>query len=179
MKKKLLIITGIILSIFLIGALYLTVSAEEDYGYFNQVELFESNGNTITNNRLPSYYDTILSVGLSSQGIMGSYVVIDKLSDEAKEQFNGELKAHVRFFDGVYYLYIDEMSRGEAIKVISHEIIHIYQYNSGQLFYENGEITWNLKKYDLSSLDYDNRPWEKEAFDNEDMLSKKIFETLY
>jgi hypothetical protein len=179
MKKKLLIITGIILSIFLIGALYLTVSAEEDYGYFNQVELFESNGNTITNNRLPSYYDTILSVGLSSQGIMGSYVVVDKLSDEAKEQFNGELKAHVRFFDGVYYLYIDEMSRGEAIKVISHEIIHIYQYNSGQLFYENGEITWNFKKYDLSSLDYDNRPWEKEAFDNEDVLSKKIFEALY
>jgi hypothetical protein len=179
MKKKLLIITGIILSIFLIGAFYLTVSAEEDYGYFNKVELFESNGNTITNNRLPSYYDTILSVGLSSQGIMGSYVVIDKLSDEAKEQFNGELKAHVRFFDGVYYLYIDEMSRGEAIKVISHEIIHIYQYNSGLLFYENGEITWDFKKYDLSSIDYDNRPWEKEAFDNEDVLSKKIFETLY
>jgi predicted metallopeptidase len=71
------------------------------------------------------------------------------------------------------------MSRGEAIKVISHEIIHIYQYNSGQLFYENGEITWNFKKYDLSSLDYDNRPWEKEAFDNEDVLSKKIFEALY
>jgi len=47
------------------------------------------------------------------------------------------------------------------------------------LFYENGEITWNFKKYDLSFLDYDNRPWEKEAFDNEDVLSKKIFEALY
>jgi hypothetical protein len=178
MKKKILIIIGVILLIFLVVVFSLNLSAQEE-GYFNKVDLLESYGNTITNNQLPSYYDTILSVGLSSQGVMEAYVVINKLSDEAKEQFNGELKAHVRFFDGVYYLYIDEMSRGEAIKVISHEIIHIYQYNSGQLFYENGEITWNFKKYDLSSIDYDNRPWEKEAFDNEDMLSKKIFETLY
>jgi hypothetical protein len=178
MKKKILIIIGVILLIFLVVVFSLNLSAQEE-GYFNKVDLLESYGNTITNNQLPSYYDTILSVGLSSQGVMGAYVVINKLSDEAKEQFNGELKAHVRFFDGVYYLYIDEMSRVEAIQVISHEIIHIYQYNSGQLFYENGEITWNYKKYNLSSVDYDNRPWEKDAFDKEDVLSKNVFESLY
>lgn len=178
MKKKILIIIGVVLLISLVVVFSLNLSAQENR-YFNQVDLLESYGNTITNNQLPSYYDTILSVGLSSQGVMGTYVVIGQLSDAAKEQFDGELKAHVRFYNGVHYLFINEMDRVDAIKVISHEIIHIYQYNSGQLFYENGEITWNYEKYDLSELEYDNRPWEKDAFDKETDLSNKILQILY
>lgn len=178
MKKKILIIIGAILLISLVVVFSINLSAQES-GYFNQVKLSESNGNFITNTEFPKYYDTILSVGLEGAGIIGAYVVVGQLTDVAKEQFNGELKAHVRFYNGVYYLFTNKMDRLEAITVISHEIIHIHQYNSGQLFYENGEITWNNEKYDLSELEYDNRPWEEDAFDREGDLSDKITQILY
>jgi hypothetical protein len=177
MKKTIILISVSVILIISTIFFVLKVSAEDRY--FNKVNLTTTNGNLINNNVFPTYYDTILSVGLEEEGIIGSFVVVSQLSDAAKEQFNGELKAHVRFFDGVYYLYTDHMDREEAIRVISHEIIHIHQYNSGQLIYENGEVTWENKTYDLNSVDYDYRPWEKDAFNRENELNNKILKILY
>jgi len=176
MKKKVLMVVSVLLVLILAIIFSFKTSATED-GYFKEVTLSENN--TIFNKELPAYYDTIISVGLESAGLNGVYVVVGQLTDAAKEQFNGELKAHIRFYNGVYYLFANEMDRVDAIRVISHELIHINQYNTGQLIYEDGEITWNSEKYDLSTLDYDYRPWEKEAFDKEEDLSNKISQILF
>lgn len=176
MKKTILIVVSLIIILVLVFGLFNRLSATED-GYFKEVELSQSN--SVYNKEMPSFYDTIVSVGLDAAGITGTYVVIGQLSDAAREQFNGELKAHIRYYNGVYYLFTNEMDRVEAIRVISHELIHINQYNSGQLIYEDGELTWNNQKYDLSTLDYDYRPWEKDAFDKEGDLSNKISEILF
>jgi hypothetical protein len=176
MKKKILIIGGLLLVATLVLVFSLKTSATEGE-YFKEITLSENN--SIINKELPTYYDTVISVGLDAAGLTGVYIVVGQLTDAAKDQFNGELKAHIRFYNGVYYLFTNEMDRTEAIRVISHELIHVNQYNTGQLVYDNGEITWNGEKYDLSTLDYDYRPWEKNAFDKEGDLSNKISEILY
>jgi predicted metallopeptidase len=177
MKNKTLIIFLSLLMVFgLVLFLVINVSAKEEY--FNQVEL--SNNNIITNSEGIAFYDTIISVGLDYAGIYGVNVVVSELTDGAKEQFSsGELKAHVRYFNGVFYLFLDKFNRREAIEVISHEIIHIIQYNSGQLVYENSELYWEGQKYDLENMDYENRPWEREAFSRETDLGMKVYNELY
>lgn len=174
MKNKLLIlVVGILIGLMIL--LSLNLSKKEDY--FNQVEL--SNNNNIVNSLRTTYYDTILSVGLDQSNLNGITVVMSELSSVAKNQFNGDLKAHIRFYDGIYYLFIDEYSRNESIDIISHEIIHIIQYNSNQLKYDNDIITWESQPFGLDDIEYDNRPWEKDAFQRGPFLSNKIQQILY
>ena len=176
MKNKILIIGSVLLALTLL-VVFSFNNSDTEGEHFKEISLSENN--SVINKELPAYYDTIISVGLDAAGISGVYVVVGQLTDAAKEQFNGELKAHIRFYNGVYYLFTNEMDKAEAIRVISHELIHINQYNTGQLIYDDGEITWNGEKYDLSTLDYDYRPWEKDAFDREGDLSNKISELLH
>ena len=176
MKNKILIIGSVLLALTLL-VVFSFNNSDTEGEHFKEISLSENN--SVINKELPAYYDTIISVGLDAAGISGVYVVVGQLTDAAKEQFNGELKAHIRFYNGVYYLFTNEMDKAEAIRVISHELIHINQYNTGQLIYDDGEITWNGEKYDLSTLDYDYRPWEKDAFDREGDLSNKISEILH
>ncbi len=178
MKRKTLVI--LVLSVLLVGFIsFLLINTPvREEGYFNQVEL--SDNNFVTNSEPNTFYDTIISVRLDEAGISGINVVVSELSFGAKENFDyGELKAHVRYFNGTYYLFLDKYDRREAIDIISHEIIHISQYNTGQLSYENGVLYWEGKFYDLENLDYDNRPWERDAFSRESVLASKVSKKLY
>lgn len=172
------ILLQIILGAVLISAIILiTLNVSATEITFKEVQL--SSNNSVTNTVSIPYLDTIMSVALDEMGIAGVTVVISDLSDAAKNQFNGELKAHIRFFNGVYYLYIDNLGRNESLEVISHETIHINQYNTGKLYYtENGELFWNGELYDLDNVDYDKRPWEREAFSNGGDLYSKIYNKL-
>ena len=175
-RKTLIILLSTLTILGLILFLVINVSAKEEY--FNQVELSENN--IITNSNGVAFYDTIISVGLDEAGLYGISVVVSELTSGAKEQFtSGELKAHVRYFNGIFYLFLDKNDRRESIEIISHEIIHMVQYNSGQLIYENGELYWEGQKYDLENMDYDNRPWERDAFSGETDLGVKVSNKLY
>lgn len=175
MGKKILIITSFIILLTSIG--FLVFSAKGEEPYFNQVEL--SQNNSIANSLSIAYYDTILSVGLDRAGLSGLFVVIYPLSDAAKDNFkNSELKAHVRHANETFYIFIDELDREEAIKVISHEIIHIEQYHSGRLDYYDNKIFWQNGEYELDRMEYDDRPWEIEAFMREGELSSGISKVL-
>jgi hypothetical protein len=176
-RKTFIVILSIALVVGIVLFFTINASATEDE-YFNEVEL--SGNNIITNSNGIAFYDTIISVGLDGAGISGANIVVSELSNTAKEQFtSGELKAHVRYFNGTFYLFLDKYNRREAMEVISHEIIHIVQYKTGQLIYENGELYWEGKIYDLENLDYENRPWERDAFSRESDLSLKVYNILY
>ena len=172
--KTLGIVTLVIGSIALV---ILALNKDDSEEYFKQVEL--SNSNNIVNslNRM-HYYDTILAVGMDAAGLNGVTIVLNDLSDAAKNQFNGELKAHIRLFDGEYYLFLGSINRNEAITVVSHEIIHMLQYQSGDFIYENEEITWLGTSYSLEG-DYETRPWERDAFEKQDNIEKAIRSILY
>jgi len=172
------ILLKIILGLVFIGLVILiAVKANASEEPFKQVEL--SDNNTILNNVSVTYLDTIMSVGLDKMGIAGVTVVISDLSDAAKDQFNGELKAHVRFFNGVYYLFVDKLGRYESMQVIAHEIIHINQYNTGKLYYDqNGQLFWDGELFDLNNIEYERRPWERDAYSDEGKLYSEMYSTL-
>ena len=146
---------------------------------FNQVVLSEDN--MVINYTSINYYDTVLSVGLDMAGVDGVLVRMESLSDAAKSNFDGELKAHIRYYNGVYYLFVDELDREDAITIIAHEIIHILQYNSGQLQYDlaNGYVIWENETIDPTRVSYDDRPWEQDAHQRDGQLSVKIRDILY
>ena len=173
-KKIVGISIGSILIITLIS--YAIISNTEDKPY-NQVNI--SYNNSILNSSLPSYYDTVLYVGLNALEAEGVTIIIDKLSDKAKEQFDGELKAHIRCYNNMYYLFIDEYSREEVIEIIAHELIHIQQYNSNDLVYLNGSVFWRGEEYDLTNIEYQKRPWEDEAFEAQSQVASIISNILY
>lgn len=146
---------------------------------FNQIEL--SNNNEIENNTAITFIDTIASVGLDELGLKGIKLLIYPLTETSKDNFTGgELKAHIRYHQGIYYLFIDEMSREKSITVVSHELIHITQYHTGTLDYIGaGNVLWQGELYSVEQLEYETRPWETDAYAKESELSTKLSGILY
>ena len=171
------LLTGVVLILLVLVFLVIYQSQNSKEPSFTSVEL--KNGNSIINNTLPNYYDTIISVGLEIYGIEGVTVFVEELSEESKKSFSGELNAHVRYLNGSFYLFIDSFNKQRAITIISHEIVHIKQYLDGTFIYNNGEINWNGKTYLLEDMNYDDRPWESQAFEMESKLGSQISEVVY
>lgn len=170
------------IALLILGALTVGILAlinDDKEEYFKPVEL--STNNTVINSLDHlHYYDTILAVGMDGVGLSGVTVVINDLTDAARNQFNGELKAHIRLSNdnGLYYLFVGALNRSEAIEVIAHEIVHIQQYQSGELVYENDQITWQGYPYVLDE-EYERRPWERDAFSKQNSVESIILNTLY
>ncbi len=175
MNKKL--VFGIIISLIILLLIIFLVLRKKEINYFNQVTLSENNRifNLVDN----KYYDTVLSVGLDETGMKDVVVIILPITQASKNNFTGDLKAHIRYHDGNFYLYTDSYGHKESIRVISHEIIHIKQYLSKDLVFENGIVYWRGDVFDLQSSDYETRPWENEAFSEEGPLNNKISNILY
>lgn len=147
---------------------------------FREVDI-KYNRNIVFNQTDKSYYDTILYLGLQELGIEGAVVSIRELSEGAKENFReqgGDLTAHLRELNGDYYLFISDIDKSDAIKVISHELIHLKQYHTKELSYQNNVVIWKGKPYNLSEITYDDRPWESDAFTRQTELSNKITNIL-
>ena len=167
------IVLGVIILLIL---LFLIFKSKKEDKVFNKVVL--SNFSTIDNVVFPTYYDTVLSVAMNKMGV-GGHVVVGQLSDVAKSQFDGDLKAHIRYFNSKFYLFTGNMSRCESIEVLCHEVVHMEQYSSGDLVYDNNVIIWKGERIELNSKEYMDRQWEKDAFDRQSQLIKSVESVLY
>ena len=176
--KEILIVLLIILSVSLLSILVITKADANDDPY-KQVEL--TTYNYVLNGTQNNSYDTVAKVALDAAGIVGVQVFIQELSESAKSQFDGELKAHVRYFNGQFYLFISNLDHKEAIEVISHEVVHIQQYLSGDFVYnqDSNETYWKGELYYPDNIPYERRPWEKDAFGTQSSISNKVSSTLY
>jgi hypothetical protein len=176
--KDVLVILLSILSVSLLSILIVTKADANDDPY-NQVEL--TTYNYVLNSIPNTGYDTVTKVALDVAGISGVQVFIQELSESAKSQFDGELKAHVRYFNGEFYIFISDLSHKEAIEVISHEVVHIQQYLSGDFVYDqsNGDTYWKAELYYPDNIPYERRPWEDDAFDLQGTISDKVSAILY
>lgn len=175
-KKIILFVSLILIAIGVVGFYYINENKDRE-DYFNNVVL--SDNNLIVNNVLPKYIDTILSVGLDRAGLVGVNVIVNEMNDGVESIIpDYELKAHIREWNGNFYLFVGSVNKSESIKVLSHEIIHIHQYYSEELKYFEGKIYWKGDEYDLNNVDYDKRPWEEDAFDRETSLSNAIESVL-
>ena len=168
------IVVGVLLLIILYFLIFKTNSEDKP---FNQIQLTENN--FIYNEKFPTYYDTILMVAMDEAELAGFNVMLRELTDGAKSQFDGDLKAHIRYQNDDFYLFTGKMSKNEAIEVLSHEVIHMLQYRSGNLSYTNGKVTWMGEVLDLNSKEYEQRPWEVEAFQKQSQLMGMVKESLW
>lgn len=168
------IVVGVVLLIILLFLIFKINSTDKP---FNQIQLTENN--FIYNEKFPSYYDTILIVAMDEAELAGYNVIVRELSSTAKSQFDGDLKAHIRYENDDFYIFTGKMNRNEAIEVLSHEVIHMLQYRSGNLIYSNGKITWMGEVLELNSKEYEQRPWEVEAFQKQSQLMGMVKESLW
>lgn len=146
--------------------------------FFHPVVL--ANNNLLLNAGVPRYLDTVLLVGLEQLGIRGIRITMSPLSEETKNSWDGELKAHVRYHEGHFFLFVEESGRARTMEILAHELAHVSQYLSREIVYNGGTIVfWRGKEYDLSQTDYSSRPWETEAFARQRGILKKIEGVLY
>jgi len=78
--------------------------------------------------------------------------------------------------DGVAQLWLNPyLDQKELITTIFHEMVHIRQMLNGDLVAGEGykPSTWHGEKYDLN---YNDLPWEKEAFELEKIMMEKFYE---
>lgn len=179
-KKKVLLL--ILFLIILDIILYLITAPPK---YYNQIEL--SDVNFIKNETKMKYLDTVVLVGLDKENIKGVSVVVRELTDDIKNVFkaqnNLDLQATIIGNGTQFVMYVSDMGRTECILPVSHELIHLSQYYTGELkILPNKQIEWKGVVLDDSvflSIPYDEREWEKVAFQMEYKLSDLIKEELY
>ena len=140
--------------------------------------------NFIQNKTDKPYLDSIVHVGMNELGINGTYIIIRSLTKETKKQFSTdiELKAYIKGLGKQYVIWVDDMGRDETIRVLSHELIHLRQYYNGKLVVSDGLIKWNdqiIPVNELSTIEYNARPWEIEAFQEQKYLDIDIRKVLY
>lgn len=182
MKKEIInrIIFVLALILIILGLIYLSNQIKDKP--FNNIEL-EDRSIIVNNFTEFSYYDTIIVAGLMELGIQNVVVNVGTLSDAAKENFRNQggesLSAHIKELDGSFYLFISPDNRFKQIEVISHELIHLQQYHSNDLIVKNDTIFWKKVPYMLYETQYDQRPWEEDAFSRGRGLQNKLNNILY
>lgn len=176
MKKEKLIalVIGLLLLLFLI----FIISRPE--ASFNKIILDKEN--VVVNNLHDKYLDTVVKVGLQELNIKGVYVMIRASEKDAKisGREDLELKAYIIGRGSGYIVYVNNLNgRREAIRVISHELIHLKQYKNSNIEIDGTKVFWNKKEINISEIPYESLPWEVEAFNEEGALEKKINTILY
>jgi len=149
---------------------------------FKQLDIKTTN--MVVNRTEDNYLDSVVYVGLNELGMDSIAVTIRPITDEVKQQFDSEgtLKAHILGRGRQYIIFLDDMSRDESIKVLSHELIHLRQYVTQKLILHKNEVIWDgevISEYKVSESKYADRPWEIEAFAEQRKLESKIRNILY
>jgi len=179
MSKPIKIIGIILFSFILIFIAYEIFIPTKDYP-FSKIEIVNYHHLYNLTNR--TYLDTIVESGLQSLKIDTVTVVIKNI-DKSSIVINGEdidLKAYIVVNNDTYYIFIGDYSRNESITILSHELIHLRQYYDKMLLISRtGVYLWLGDVIDISNMDYNQRPWEIEAFDNQSDNANAMKYILY
>ena len=110
---------------------------------FNRIDIETTN--LIANRTDRNYLDSIVYVGLNEMNLDSIAITIRQISPDVQERFDSDsqLKAHIIGKENQYIIFVDEMSRDEAIKVLSHELIHLKQYYTKKLILEKDKVYWD------------------------------------
>ena len=149
---------------------------------FNRIDIQTTN--MVANRTDRDYLDSIVYVGLNELNLDSVAITIRQISPDVQARFDSEsqLKAHIIGKENQYIIFVDEMSRDEAIKVLSHELIHLKQYYTKKLILEKDKVYWDgreIYQTEINETEYQRRPWEAEAFAGQRGLENKIREILY
>ena len=175
MKKILFVLSALLL----LGALiWWLIQTPVKSPYYKQVVLTENND--ITNTTEWTYLDTVVSVGMAQLGMNGINILIQPMSERIKTRFQEsegvELEAYIaEWMDGYTICVNGDLGREHAIEVISHELIHLTQYSDKELILTEGTVVlWMGERYDILGIPYNDRPWERDAFANQNALAGSL-----
>lgn len=180
MKKSKIVLIIFILIVFFVGIYFLNKKNEKP---FKEVDIPDT-ANYINNRTENKYIDTVLLLAANKLGVEGAIISVFPMSDEVRINFerdnNISLKAFIVGSGYQYAIFTQDLDRMESITVFSHEMIHLKQYNSNRLIVlGNGVVTWEGQKIEVNSIPYNDRPWEREAFQNETKLANDLKKILY
>jgi predicted metallopeptidase len=172
----------VLILVVLVIIVYFFIKNSRKETYFKPVSL--STRNTIINNDTKPFMDTIVSVGLDILNVNNCNIVIKSMDDNIKNKFLNQndlnLQAAIFGKNGMYYIFIDNINRNESITVLSHELVHLEQYNSGNLeAVGNGIVIWKGNKINVIDIPYEQRPWEIDAFNKQGEVASKINKIIY
>lgn len=177
MKKFLILL----LVLLLLGGLIWLLSTSKPVVY-QPVTLSETND--ILNTTPYTYLDTVVDVGLAQLGVVGLNVLVQPMSDRIRTRFEeaegAALEAYIaEWLDGYVICVNGDLGRNRAIDIMAHELWHLSQYNSKRLVLLGGsQVLWLGTRYDVLTLPYAERPWEREAFREQGPLARAIRQRL-
>ena len=164
----------IVLAIIIVGILILLLTKKE-----TTFRTYTSLNNNYIQNFVQSktYLDTIVMVGLDRLGIGGYSVQIRPQQGTVKIDDEYSTEAFILGNENQSVIYTKEsLGRGTAIKILAHELIHLEQYKSGKIKRVGTKgVEWDGELIeDITTIPYNEREWEKEAFDRGRVLEKEI-----
>lgn len=116
-------------------------------------KIFNLDNNTIIINNIPKYF---LNKDIEYYGIVQKYS-----------------------FNNTYIIFVKEnMSTSKLKTVLSHEFIHIQQYENG-LIMTDEYVIYNGDKIYFDKVEYENRSYEIEAFKKQYKIKKQLNNLLY
>ena len=170
-NKKPLLIVGLILLLTII--LLLVLNKEQTFKIISF-----SNNNGVRNSVDREYLDTIVQVGLDKLDIRGVTVLIQPMKRDI-EIGDYDVEAYIVGNNKQYIIFINPMGRDKSIEVLSHEIIHLFQTEKGQLQKRMNYIIWEGDTIqNPGDIEYGERPWEREAFTYGRILEREIRKEL-
>lgn len=72
-----------------------------------------------------------------------------------------------------------KLDLSDLFTTLSHEFIHIHQYDRGDLEINGKYAIWQGDTIDMTEVKYEFRPFEKEAFGKQTAIKKEVKELLY
>lgn len=179
MKKRWLIIIGIVLLSLAIGFIVWKSITEEEK-YFRPITI--GNENIILNSILDKpYIDTAVYAFLKYLEVDSTIVVIRSLTQITvpPNMIEYDLKARLQNQDNQYILWLSDMSRENSLKTLSHEFVHFKQYYSKEFSIRGENIQWLGKPYSIVNMRYQEYPWEIQAFSLTPKYYQDILLILY
>jgi hypothetical protein len=137
-----------------------------------------SDTNHVSNNSMVLNVEKYVRSGLKLLKLNSVTILIKDLPKNfnAALEKGMELEGFVSKYDEGYIIYIiNGLSRKEMINMISHEIVHIEQYETNELMVCSDTIIWKGHDYkNATTISYESLPWEVEAFNNQNKIRKQL-----
>lgn len=182
MKRFLLWTLFFIITIYLFNSCSCERNTKE---YSLPVEIYKSN--TITDYVNNKHIRDIIYIGLNELQLDSININLLYLPNNFKFTYiNGKAMLInaliIENFQNNYTIFINDKSVDSDLIsiVLSHELIHLKQKYDKRLIvnYENGTVIFDEKLYFAIMWDYNERPWEIEAFNQQYELNYRITDKL-
>lgn len=177
-KKILLVVLVFLLALLALIIFSPKIEFREDVDY--------SKNNMVVNQTDKQYIEDIIHIGLNYLDIKEMIVVVKEIDRNVKIDDQYDAKASVVTNNYQFLVSLYDMKKNEAITTLAHELIHIHQYYTNDLYIDerDGEkvIVHNQVNFfpisTLNQVPYMERPWEVDAFDRQRDLAKLLEKEL-